>query len=81
MSHPIGSISPIALCNPSMKEFRVLPEPSYTKDCMCNLGFGFDPYANDYKVVRFGMKSADLRSRDIDEAIEIYEEYRFLEGS
>ncbi|XP_058185596.1 F-box/kelch-repeat protein At3g17530-like [Rhododendron vialii] len=68
-----GSSSPIVLCNPSMKEFRVLPLPSYKNDHMCNLGFGFDPYANDYKVVRFGMMSTDLSIRGVDEAIEMYD--------
>ncbi|XP_058185598.1 F-box protein At3g07870-like [Rhododendron vialii] len=68
-----GSSPPIVLCNPSMKEFRVLPESSYKKDHMCNLGFGFVPYTNDYKVVRFGMKSTDLGIGGIDEAIEIYD--------
>ncbi|XP_058185595.1 putative F-box protein At3g24700 [Rhododendron vialii] len=68
-----SSSSPIVLCNPSIKEFRVLPEPSYKNDHMCNLGFGFDPYMNDYKVVRFAVMSTDLPIRHIDERVEMYD--------
>ncbi|KAH7845548.1 hypothetical protein Vadar_003440 [Vaccinium darrowii] len=69
-----GFNSPIVLCNPSMKEFRVLPQPSYKHDHMSNLGFGFDPFTDDYKLVRFGMMSTGLAYNGIiDEAVEMYD--------
>ncbi|XP_058185590.1 F-box/kelch-repeat protein At3g06240-like [Rhododendron vialii] len=65
--------STIVLWNPSMKEFRVLPQPSHKSDHMSNLGFGYDPYTDDYKVVRFAMLGTDLSIRGLDETIEIYD--------
>ncbi|KAH7845872.1 hypothetical protein Vadar_006904 [Vaccinium darrowii] len=56
-----------------MKEFRVLPLPSYKNDHISNLGFGFDPFTNAYKVVRFAMMSTDIPVRGIDEMVEIYD--------
>ncbi|KAH7845778.1 hypothetical protein Vadar_005886 [Vaccinium darrowii] len=69
----IGFNSSIVLWNPSMKEFRVLPQPSYKNDHMSNWGFGYDSYTDDYKVVRFGMMSRDLPIKGIDEAVEMYD--------
>ncbi|KAH7845482.1 hypothetical protein Vadar_002779 [Vaccinium darrowii] len=63
----------IVLWNPSMKEFRVLPQPSYKIDHISNLGFGYDPETDNYKVVRFGMVSTDVFVRGMDDAIEIYD--------
>ncbi|KAH7845378.1 hypothetical protein Vadar_001337 [Vaccinium darrowii] len=65
--------SNIVLCNLSMKEFRVLPQPSYNNDQCCSLGFGFDPFTNDYKVVRFAMSAAHFTIKGIDETVEIYD--------
>ncbi|XP_058187814.1 F-box/LRR-repeat/kelch-repeat protein At2g27520-like [Rhododendron vialii] len=65
--------STIVICNPSMKEFRILPQPSYKNDHTTNLGFGYDPFSDDYKVVRFTMMSTDLLTWGIDEMIEIYD--------
>ncbi|XP_058187809.1 putative F-box protein At3g16210 [Rhododendron vialii] len=65
--------STIVMWNPSMKEFREIPQPSYKNDHLCNLGFGYDPFTDDYKVVRFTMLSTDLSVRGLDETIEIYE--------
>ncbi|KAH7846253.1 hypothetical protein Vadar_011751 [Vaccinium darrowii] len=62
----------IVLCNPSIKEFRVIPQPSYKNDHFCNLGFGFDPLQNDYKVVRFAVRSRNLNIKGFDEKVEIY---------
>jgi len=64
--------STIVLCNPSMKEFRVIPQPSYKNDHFCNLGFGFDPLKNDYKVVRFAVRSRNFDIKGFDEKVEIY---------
>ncbi|GMN61577.1 hypothetical protein TIFTF001_030660 [Ficus carica] len=48
----------IALCNPAIKEFRLLPKPSHALKTrgvgFRGVGFGHDPRANDYKVVVFG---------------------------
>ncbi|XP_058187810.1 F-box protein At3g07870-like [Rhododendron vialii] len=65
--------STIVICNPSMREFRVLPQPSHKKGYMANLGFGFDHYTNDYKVVRFGYLDPEFKTCWLDERIEIYE--------
>ncbi|EXC20617.1 Putative F-box protein [Morus notabilis] len=42
------------LFNPAIKESRVLPTPCFNIICLLETGFGYDPRANDYKVVRFG---------------------------
>ncbi|XP_058187811.1 F-box protein At3g07870-like [Rhododendron vialii] len=68
-----GYHSTIVICNPSMREFRVLPQPSHKKGYMANLGFGFDHYTNDYKVVKFGYLDPEFKTWLIDETIEIYE--------
>ncbi|XP_028805236.1 F-box protein CPR1-like [Neltuma alba] len=42
------------IVNPSMREFRILPDtpaPPDTHSKMEHVGFGFDPETNDYKVV------------------------------
>ncbi|KAH7845911.1 hypothetical protein Vadar_007341 [Vaccinium darrowii] len=44
--------STITLCNPSMREIRLVPQPCYHTRPWTVLGFGFDSNANDYKVVR-----------------------------
>ncbi|XP_058187773.1 F-box protein At5g49610-like [Rhododendron vialii] len=42
----------IMLYNPAMREFRLLPQPYFGIDNICNgLGFAFDPKTNDYKVL------------------------------
>ncbi|KAH7846417.1 hypothetical protein Vadar_013800 [Vaccinium darrowii] len=68
-----GFNSTIVMCNPSIREFRVLPEPSYKKDYLANLGFGFDPFTNAYKVVKFGYLNPDFSNWEFDERIEIYD--------
>ncbi|KAH7846967.1 hypothetical protein Vadar_020189 [Vaccinium darrowii] len=68
-----GFNSPIVICNPSIREFRVLPEPSYKKDYFANLGFGFDHFKNDYKVVKFDCVNPDFSDLGTDERIEIYD--------
>ncbi|XP_028805234.1 F-box protein CPR1-like [Neltuma alba] len=45
---------PIMIVNPSMREFRILPDspaPPDTYSLQRHNGFGFDPKTNDYKVV------------------------------
>lgn len=63
----LGFNSTIVLCNPSMREFRVLPQPPSYKDYMSTLGFGFDSYTNDYKLVRFGFTNPDTWRRVDDQ--------------
>ncbi|KAL6142564.1 hypothetical protein ACLB2K_060843 [Fragaria x ananassa] len=61
-------IGNVILCNPAMKEFKLLPKSflllpeedfdlwslDYELDCYTEyLGFGYDPLGKDYKVVRF----------------------------
>ncbi|XP_058187812.1 F-box/kelch-repeat protein At3g06240-like [Rhododendron vialii] len=65
--------SPIVMCNPSMKEFKVLPQSCYKNTRYCNLGFGFDPSKNDYKVVKFAMRSTKFSNNSIAKRIEIYD--------
>lgn len=64
--------STMVICNPSMREFRVLPPPSFKKDYEITMGFGFDPSTNDYKVVKFGFVDPDSVDAHYDETIEIY---------
>ena len=52
-TNPSGTV----LCNPSIREFKVVPVPVFTyppglKSLTVAMGFGFDPYTDDYKVVR-----------------------------
>ncbi|KAL3508928.1 hypothetical protein ACH5RR_028329 [Cinchona calisaya] len=52
----------ICLCNPAMREFRRLPDCpfEYLQDFYRDredLGFGYDPISNDYKVIRLVMLS------------------------
>ncbi|KAK2986254.1 hypothetical protein RJ640_021823 [Escallonia rubra] len=47
----------IILCNPSIKDFRVLPPPSFNYpqglfSSTLGVGFGFDPHSSEYKVIR-----------------------------
>ncbi|XP_058187772.1 putative F-box/kelch-repeat protein At1g12870 [Rhododendron vialii] len=40
------------LCNPAMREFKVLPQPPFHTRYTSHLRFAFDPKTNDYKVLR-----------------------------
>ncbi|KAK3001048.1 hypothetical protein RJ639_020457, partial [Escallonia herrerae] len=47
----------IFLCNPSIRDFKVLPAPSFNYpqglfSTTLGVGFGFDPYSSEYKVIR-----------------------------
>lgn len=68
-----STASTIVLCNPSMKEFRLLPQPSYKSYHASVLGFGFDHITNNYKVVRFGMMNINSGVTAIDKKVEIYD--------
>ncbi|XP_058187819.1 F-box/kelch-repeat protein At3g17530-like [Rhododendron vialii] len=65
--------STMVICNPSMREFRVLPRPSQKKDYETNMGFGFDPSTNDYKVVKFGCLDPYSINNPYSETVEIYD--------
>ncbi|KAK3025701.1 hypothetical protein RJ639_041706 [Escallonia herrerae] len=59
----------IILCNPSIRDFKVLPTPSFCYpqglfSRTLNMGFGFDPHSNEYKVIRI----AELHEDDEDGA-------------
>ncbi|PON51467.1 hypothetical protein TorRG33x02_311380, partial [Trema orientale] len=49
----------IILCNPAIREWRILPKPcvSYGEFCVKPVGFSYDSRGNDYKVVRLGTDS------------------------
>ncbi|KAK3025744.1 hypothetical protein RJ639_040436 [Escallonia herrerae] len=47
----------IILCNPSIRDFKVLPAPSFNYpqglfSTTLGVGFGFDPHSSKYKVIR-----------------------------
>ncbi|KAK3025745.1 hypothetical protein RJ639_040437 [Escallonia herrerae] len=47
----------IILCNPSIRDFKVLPAPSFNYpqglfSRTLGVGFGFDPHSSEYKVIR-----------------------------
>ncbi|KAK2999469.1 hypothetical protein RJ639_041702 [Escallonia herrerae] len=47
----------IILCNPSMRDLKVLPAPSFNYphgllSTTLGVGFGFDPHSREYKVIR-----------------------------
>ncbi|XP_058187815.1 putative F-box protein At3g24700 [Rhododendron vialii] len=67
--------STMVICNPSMREFRVLPRPSHKKDHENNMGFGFDPSTNDYKVVKFGVldRNSNNLLLEVGKTFEIYD--------
>ncbi|KAK3001049.1 hypothetical protein RJ639_020458 [Escallonia herrerae] len=57
----------IILCNPSMRNFKVLPAPSFNYpqglfSSTIGVGFGFDPLSIEYKVIRI----AELHEDDED---------------
>ncbi|KAL5555672.1 hypothetical protein UlMin_037908 [Ulmus minor] len=60
----------IILCNPAIKEFKVLPKSFFFKNSINRgFGFGYDSISNDYKVVRIFSKG-ELRD-DVSKA-EVY---------
>ncbi|KAH7849342.1 hypothetical protein Vadar_016556 [Vaccinium darrowii] len=67
--------SDIVICNPAIREFRVLPQPPYQTWRTTNLGFVFDPINNDYKVFRIAtLFQSDLKSYDsYDDPYEAYD--------
>lgn len=57
--------SDIVICNPAIREFRVLPQPPCQTWRTTNLGFVFDPKNNDYKVFRIAtLFQSDLKPYD-----------------
>ncbi|KAK3025705.1 hypothetical protein RJ639_041710 [Escallonia herrerae] len=57
----------IILCNPSIRDFKVLPAPSfnYPKGLFSStmgVGFGFDPLSSEYKVIRIAELHEDDES-------------------
>ncbi|KAL2494532.1 F-box/kelch-repeat protein [Forsythia ovata] len=49
----------ISIWNPSTRLFKTLPPGKYRGPSSISCGFGWDPIANDYKVVRIGSKCED----------------------
>ncbi|KAI8534253.1 hypothetical protein RHMOL_Rhmol10G0075600 [Rhododendron molle] len=64
--------STIVICNPALREVRVLPQPPYESRRTTHLGFGFDPITDDYKVIRVAtLYESDIRSfNEIDSPYE-----------
>ncbi|PON39064.1 F-box domain containing protein [Parasponia andersonii] len=56
----------LTLCNPAINECRTLPKPCLASGdfTVIGVGFGVDPRANDYKVVRFGFESFPIELDD-----------------
>ncbi|KAK3025755.1 hypothetical protein RJ639_040447 [Escallonia herrerae] len=54
----------IMLCNPSVRDFKVLPAPSFNYpqglfSMTLGVGFGFDPLSSEYKVIRIAQLHED----------------------
>ncbi|KAH7855535.1 hypothetical protein Vadar_025925 [Vaccinium darrowii] len=45
--------SEIVICNPAIRESRIIPLPFHQTERSSCLGFTFDPKANDYKAIKF----------------------------
>ncbi|KAK3012401.1 hypothetical protein RJ639_007071 [Escallonia herrerae] len=63
----------IILCNPSIRDFKVLPAPSFNYpqglfSMTLSVGFGFAPHSSEYKVIRI----ADLHEEDDDGASYVF---------
>ncbi|KAH7850539.1 hypothetical protein Vadar_034593 [Vaccinium darrowii] len=71
----LQTLSDIVICNPAIREFRVLPQPPYQTWRTTNLGFVFYPINNDYKVFRIAtLFQSDLKSYDsYDDPYEAYD--------
>ncbi|XP_022848599.1 putative F-box protein At1g32420 [Olea europaea var. sylvestris] len=52
----------ISIWNPSTRLFKTIPPGKYRGPSSVSCGFGWDPVANDYKVVRIGSKCEDGKS-------------------
>ncbi|XP_058187771.1 F-box protein At5g49610-like isoform X2 [Rhododendron vialii] len=67
----------IMLCNPAMREFRLLPRSPLHTWHTSHLGFAFDPKTNDYKVLRVAARSeCELMTFTftfVDGRVEIYD--------
>lgn len=51
----------VVLCNPSIKEFKLLPQPCLKKGIdQCTVGFGYDHKSKDYKVHRVVSYGEDM---------------------
>ncbi|KAI8534215.1 hypothetical protein RHMOL_Rhmol10G0071700 [Rhododendron molle] len=68
--------SNIVICNPAMRESRLLPRPPFATLSTTYLGFAFIPQTNDYIVVRLAtLYESDLKpfdSYDDDEAFRMH---------
>ncbi|XP_058213470.1 putative F-box protein At5g15670 isoform X2 [Rhododendron vialii] len=63
--------STIVICNPALREFRLLPQPPYRTFHTTYLGFAFVPTINDYVVVRLATRrGSDIKP--IEHKVHIY---------
>ncbi|XP_008245489.1 PREDICTED: F-box/kelch-repeat protein At3g06240-like [Prunus mume] len=50
----------LVLCNPAIKEIKLLPKSGLPDWWACAVGFGYDPKSKDYKVSRIATYQADI---------------------
>lgn len=57
----------VILCNPALREFKLLPPPRYPVGYIVlpfNYGFGFDPITGVYKVIQLSETTQELPEQD-----------------
>ncbi|XP_008245538.1 PREDICTED: F-box/kelch-repeat protein At3g06240-like [Prunus mume] len=50
----------IVLCNPAIKELKLLPQSCLPQLIQCGVGFGYDPKSKDYKVHRISCDGEEI---------------------
>nr|QDB64795.1 S locus F-box protein 1 [Prunus dulcis] len=62
----------LVLCNPSIKEIKLLPKSGLPDWWGCALGFGYDPKSKNYKVSRIASYQAEIDGLIPPPRVEIY---------
>ncbi|PQP94593.1 S locus F-box protein with the low allelic sequence polymorphism 1-S4 [Prunus yedoensis var. nudiflora] len=62
----------LVLCNPAIKEIKLLPKSGLPDWWGCAVGFGYDPKCKDYKVSRIASYQAEIDGLIPPPRVEIY---------
>ncbi|CAL2269098.1 unnamed protein product [Prunus armeniaca] len=62
----------LVLCNPAIKEIKLLPKSGLPDWWGCAVGFGYDPKSKDYKVSRIASYQAEIDGLIPPPRVEIY---------
>nr|BAG12294.1 S locus F-box protein with the low allelic sequence polymorphism 1-S5 [Prunus avium] len=62
----------LVLCNPAIKEIKLLPKSGLPDWWGCAVGFGYDPKSKDYKVSRIATYQAEIDGLIPPPRVEIY---------